>query len=261
MPIVVGRDREFGTVAEVMGRRQPAFVCVVADAAMGKTTFLSEVQLRARHEGWTTVGVPGGEELQVEASTTIDGFSAEIRGQLRATDSRAFFDASPAPTTGGIFSTSPGSQRSTGTDGSPRFLTGSESLVREFYQRQPVLALIDGYRPSSEFHAWFSSSFVPQLLGSSDLHTVLAVAGSRNEVEPLLEIGGIEIELAQLSEDDVLEHLERLGQGMHPPLGDEEARNYASVVARRPDLLGSLSRLLQLAASDKMGSDAFEGPE
>ncbi len=248
MPSIVGREREFERVARVMATSRASLVCVAAAPAMGKTTVLRELRRRARNDGWTTLPAENDATLSVESSTTPDAFVADLRRRLSESPDRAFLEtqgAAAPPVSEAAWDAAGGGLPSLRSPTVRR----SEGLLDDLRASQPTMTVVDGYRPSDGFHRWFVDHLVGDVRALEGLRAVLVVSGTSAQVGPLQEVADEWIELGPLDESDVLEYLQEVGGKIEPPLGDKEARHYASSAARHPDLLGSLSRLLELLAS------------
>ena len=107
-----------------------------------------------------------------------------------------------------------------------------------------VLLLIDDYNPSTEFDAWFRTSFWPRARTRAGL--VIVVTGREETLAPLHEIADDRLPLGGLDPDAVHDHLSRLGASTRPALTPEQVETLTGSVAARPDLVGALIRLLQL---------------
>lgn len=119
-------------------------------------------------------------------------------------------------------------------------------LVEQLRHRAPVLLLIDGYRPEASFTGWFTRHFVTEIK-KTEAPVVIIVADRPGNVAMLLPFADESISIGPLDPESLRQLLENIGQQLSPPLGEDELHTYLKEVCEKPEILGSLTRVLALA--------------
>jgi hypothetical protein len=113
-----------------------------------------------------------------------------------------------------------------------------------------VLVLIDGYRPSAAFSAWFERQLVPDVRRTG-APVVFALAEVPDQLSGCMERAAPElvVRLGPLRPDTVRAHLAQACRVVEPPLSDDELGRYSRAVSRDPELLQALVSVLCLGSS------------
>jgi len=227
--LFVGRKPELAQFNAIVKRRQPpALVVISAEAGMGKTSLLMEVQTGAVERGWTTAHIDGKGALCVTIDTTEDAFCARVRELLAIPDTSAGQGAAIAE------------QLSTQSR-----LRSLHPLVRELHHRAPILLLIDGYRPGAAFTNWFTDRFIRDIKQAKTRVVVVAADRPRDVAILSSSADGI-ISMGPLDPQAVRQHFELIGQRISPPMKAIELKTYVKAASQKPEILGNLTRVLQL---------------
>lgn len=268
---IIGREPELKQFADVLARRQPALIMVGAEAGMGKTRFLIELEARAEAAGWRVAYRENDEELSVKLGSTRETFSERLRKLLELPDpEQAAYSGGAreavrripprleqmgtrAPsllprTLSDLRDRDPtvdlGSGAESDSEGRGRIMT----LPEQIRTRAPVLILIDGYQPKKGFGAWFRRALLeplrqgpdPAVVVIADLPGITETLASDLSPDQMIRLGPLAIE-------DVERFLRSICEEIEPPLDDEELRRYAEAACSDPEVLIGLARVLPLA--------------
>jgi hypothetical protein len=219
----VGRHRELARIEAVLERRLPALLIVSGENGRGKTRLVQEVRVRAIARGWSTIPHDGA-AFTVDDDTTETGFLATLSRLLRPDEPDRLDRPLPA---------------SLRTSEQP-------SIFDELRQRAPVLVTIDGYRPSADFAQWFVTTLVARARHGEG-PVVIIVADRAPNVTELTAVADDVVTLEGLDDGSVREIFASLASRLFPPMETTELNAYVEEVCHRPDLLGALTKVLQLA--------------
>ncbi len=251
---LLGRDAELGRFADLLRGRTPALVVVRAATGMGKTSFLRATEQLAHREGWTTARADAKGELEVTPQTTRKEFTARLRTLLGLPSHQAL-----AAGAGDYERGTAGPDRSSRIRTQPNrrqqgFLDPLAEQLRDLRGR--VLLILDGYRPSEKFAAWFERTFLPDLeRGEAQVITLLAEAPHALALERLgFHVTAI-IDLDALERAAVASYFRALGEHADPPLTPAEIETFAAC-ADQPPLVAALVRLLSLSVPAPEGAVA-----
>jgi hypothetical protein len=122
--------------------------------------------------------------------------------------------------------------------------------------RSPVLVPVDGYRPGPSLARWFSDVLTEVERALAPVLTV--VADDADALQPLSLQATDVYELGDLDLDHVRSRLQAAGNGLSPPLEEEELTQYVDRVRGEPAALEALVALLQLVRTSE-ARDAAEG--
>lgn len=252
---LLGRDAERSILEGMLLRRRPAVIVIRGDVGSGKTRLLDWMHDHARSLGWRSLPDEGPGALAVDRSTTEESFDTRLSILLGATaagtavDQRRVLDAgelSRELTAGGATSESLAAT-SAEPRPSPAAVPTDVRLVRQLAALAPVVVLIDGFRSSTSFGAWFADPFLAGIKASGE-RVVVAIAYDRpRDDEPSLAMADEHLVLGPLERAATAEHFRILGERLDPPLIAEEQVAYAAAAAERPELLVALTRVLELA--------------
>lgn len=231
-PVMVGRDRELGQIKAILERRKPALVVMAGETGIGKTSLLREAGLFASRLGWKTVPDVNQQEMTVEPETTEDTFSSRVRKLLKIPAPENFPEAAPD------FEVRKVLQHGR----YPLF----HLLVEQLCHQAPLLLLIDGYRPEASFTGWFTGHFVTEMK-KTEAPVVIIVADRPGNVAMLMPFADESISIGPLDPESLRQLLENIGQQLSPPLEKDELYAYLKEVCEKPEILGSLTRVLALA--------------
>ena len=261
-PPLVGREAELEQAIGLLARRTSALVLLVGPTGMGKTTFLRELTTHARGEGWSVADRDDHGELAVTPGTTPGAFDRRLRGLLELTGSlgaettQLAGDGVRRPGAGVEVLRETRGERQSGLLGkvvsmARRWLTeaswpGLGELVRDLERRAPLLITVDGYCPSEPFGRAFKSAFLAAV-GQSPEPIVVLLAEREEllaDVEP--EADAI-VRLGPMDCGRIRRVLAEGSAVTRRPLTDDELDELADAAARRPELIGSMTRLLALS--------------
>jgi len=257
-PSLIGREAELSTAADILAQRAPALIVVAGDTGLGKSAFLREIGARAVADGWSVAGSDETGRLTVTPGTTpavferrvrealglsgSEGVEASrhvadgVRGRTESTDGRG------GDITQALFvkSTRDGSSRP-----ADAAWPGLTELMRDLEAHAPILLLIDGYCPSEAFGRTFTNAFRRSLMHSGE--SLVVIMGEREELLiDVMAVASTVIPFGALDHSHIHEHLEQLSHGLSQPVSEAELERYAHAAARRPEIIGSLSRLLSI---------------
>jgi len=252
---LIGRDAELHQAVDMINRRGPALVVVEAEVGMGKTTFLCEAQARAREMDWRTVPRDLDNTLTISADTTEGSFWTQVSNWAMASrqgPSPGWGSSSPSS-----LGTEVGAKRSANpselavrqgvaSERTPTSQVALDPLVELLAGHSPVLLSVDGYRPGQEFADWFEGRFIADVKKLT-VPVVVIVANEPSTMETLRSNADLTITLGPLDRAAVRTHLESIGREVSPAMTEAELHVYVDQTSERPDLLGSLTRVLTLA--------------
>ncbi|AHG91678.1 hypothetical protein J421_4141 [Gemmatirosa kalamazoonensis] len=227
-PPVVGRGTRLRQVVEALGRAAPSVVLLNVPAGMGQTTFLGALATAATDEGWRVVHADADGEFTVARDTRPDAFAKRLRDALDV--------AEPSAITGGT--------RDFAVDASTQRPVQDPVLEALREHRDRWLLLLDGFRPSPTFAAWFRDTFVGDLLAHG--RAAVVVADTDSALEPFATLPHERVTLGALDRDEVRDLFRALAPTTEPPLTAEEIEQYTEASVWRPDVVGALYRLLTL---------------
>jgi len=255
---LVGRENQLAEAITIIERRASALLLVAGEVGMGKSTFLAALDEYAGGEGWTVARSDAVGELTIAPSTTPPEFGTRLRQILGWPAGGAIADAGSAepelvPDLGSAAAA--GDAEKTGVvaklfDTARRWLEtsawlGLAELIVDLQRHAPVLILIDGYRPGAQFERSFAGSFLPMLLRSPA--PLIAVVADRPEaVERLAAQATARLDFGPGDQEAIRRHFARVTRDVEPAIRAGELDAYADAAAHRPELIGSLTRLLAL---------------
>lgn len=222
LTVFVGHEAAVKTFQAILDKREPAFVVVTGEAGMGKTSFLRFVGAKAAAGGWTVLPKEASAVFYVTPETTENLFSARIRELLATRPNESFIET-----------------KSTHLDLDP--------IVRQLRERAPLLLLIDGCQATPDFTSWFNNRFIKDLKRTNS-PVVVTIAERPDQVKDLSAQADEILAFGKLDKELIKEHFKRLGNQLSPPIEANELEEYAGAAFERPELLGSLTRVLRLAS-------------
>ena len=229
--VVVGRSFELSLFKAILSARKPGLIMLTGERGSGKTSLLSLVRQHAISAGWN-VAPQRGESLNVDADTTEESFSAQLRTLIVSPSEKSFIEKSV-----------PRASNVTGESSSDA--TVSLPIVEQMCARVPFLLLIDGFEGEEGFSTWFKTLFLQNVRASKC--PLIVIVAERAGVSGLESSADQTVALKKIDIAPIREHFERLGPQLTPPIEAAELEVYINSAHRRPDLLNSLTRVLSLA--------------
>lgn len=225
---MIGRESELAQCAALLDRGGPALILISSDAGVGKSRFLHGLAEQSTPAGWTVLPGSGETELSVGPATTQTEFTGRIRHMLG-------LPASGDP-----------------LHGRATLQVAAPGLARQLAARSPVMLLIDGYRPSPSFAAWFERQLMPDVRRTA-APVVFALAEVPGQLSGCMARAAPElvIRLGPLQADTVRSHLTQACRVVEPPLTDDELERYSRAISRDPELLDALVSVLCLGSDDR----------
>jgi hypothetical protein len=255
---LVGRENQLAEAITLIERRASALLLVAGEVGMGKSTFLAALDEYATGAGWTVARSDETGELTIAPSTTPPEFDSRLRQILGWPAGAGIADAGSAepdllPDLGSAATA--GDAEKPGViaklfDTARRWLEttswlGLAELIVDLQRHAPVLILIDGYRPGAQFERSFAGSFLPVLLRST-APLVVVVADRPEAVERLAAQATARLDFGPGDQEAIRRHFARVTRDVEPAIRAGELDAYADAAAHRPELIGSLTRLLAL---------------
>lgn len=223
LPVFVGHESAVKSFQAILEKREPAFVVVTGQPGMGKTSFLRFVGAGAAASGWTVLPKEGNAVFSVTPETTEKLFSMQIRELMATRANENFIE----------------------TKSSARL--DVHPIVRQLRERAPVLLLIDGFLATSDFTSWFNDQFIKGLK-QTKLPVVVTIAERPHQIEHVTAHADEILPFGKLDKELIKEHFKRIGKQLNPPIEASELEEYAGAAFEKPELLGSLTRVLRLAS-------------
>jgi hypothetical protein len=249
-PELTGRDEQLGVLEAALDAARPALVLVTGRVGGGKSTLLHAVRGQAQARGWHAAPPDPSPSLVVNRDMTPKSFSESLGAWLRRSAPAVAIDAGPSLDAQGLSREVAGPPRKPAAPGERTADREVARLLKRLREAAPVMIAIDGYRPNRAFGRWFASELVPALK-ESRLPALVVIAHDFELGPELLEHADERLVLGALDEALTERYFRGLAAGMQPPMDEAELREYARAAAERPELLGSLSRVLALAAHEE----------
>jgi DNA-binding NarL/FixJ family response regulator len=123
----------------------------------------------------------------------------------------------------------------------------AEEVAAALEARAPVLVPIDGYRPSPSLARWLTD--VLRQVQATPTPIVTVVADDAEALQPLSSHATALYELGDLDTEHVRSRLHAAGDGLWPPLTEDELTQYVDKARREPAALEALVALFQLVRS------------
>jgi hypothetical protein len=246
-PILIGRETELTTFAEILQERSgqyplPAVIAVVGAAGLGKTSLLRAFESLAVRANWKTIFL--GPQSFAADGAGGEAFESAVRKGLGFEKDEAFVEPAPTdevrkPDT----ATQPPPAQAISAPSRPSFARELSARSR----RAPVLILVDDFEPDLPTARWLTERFLPEF--SSSQSRAIVVLGYRAlESETLSRNPGLKVfQIGNLTGESLRRRLIEIGPALRPPLTEAELAGYAGEASMRPDIAGSLLRVLELA--------------
>jgi hypothetical protein len=113
-------------------------------------------------------------------------------------------------------------------------------------RRSPVLILIDQFTTDHPWARWLSERFLPEFK-QSQARAVVVLACDPESAMELRHPGHKVFDLGKLTEQSLRQRLTEIGQELSPPLTTIELEGYGRDPNIKPETVGSLLRVLELA--------------
>ncbi len=209
------RQAELAEISAVLAARRPAVVGVTGEAGSGKSFVTGRAVQAAAAAGWRVTPYRNGRGVRVGKGTTDAILAIDLAAALGL----------PAP-----------------ADRRNPLRAVAETLI-EAAAEQPVLAVLDPYRPSPELSRRLTHELLP-VLRRGERPVVVVVVTRRSlhdELHP-------EVEVAVASPDvgSIERVLRAATAGLQPPVDDRELAAYIEAARDDPRLLASLVAVLPL---------------
>lgn len=222
LPVFVGNGEAVAKFQKVLEKREPAFVVVTGETGMGKSSFLRFMGATAPTNGWTVIPKEASAAFSVTPETTESIFATRIRELTAIPLGESFIET-----------------KSSQFDLHP--------IVRQLRERAPLLLLIDGFQASPDFTSWFTERFIKDVKRTNS-PVVVTVAERPEQAKNLSALADEILPFGKLSKQVIKEHFEQIGKQLSPPIEVNELEEYAEAAFKRPELIGSLTRVLRLAS-------------
>ncbi len=226
---LVGRDRELAQLMALLERCQPALVVVTGETGMRKSSLLRAFQARAVAGGWKTIPRDAEEGLSVTPDMVEDGFRSQVQAVLNMPFGESYVETTPRR--GPL-----------------------HPLVEQLRSRAPVLLLVDGYEPDAGFAEWFAASFIADIR-RTDAPVVVIVAERPTTATTLSPFADEILALGPVDRAAIAQHFQLLGQRIGSPIEADELVHYVEAAHAMPEMLRSLTRVLQLAQQRDVAGD------
>ena len=231
-PVLVGREQELSRFKKILADGQPLLVVITGQAGVGKTTLLNAFRTQAKAAGWNTAPPSAAAEtLRVAQDTTEEDFGNRVQGLLAMPSGESFIEKSPGKNAGQTSSEQP-----------PLL-----PLVEQLRASAPLLLLVDGYQPAAVFADWFQNRFVQDVRRAGA--SVIVVVSELPEwtTKFLSPLADQIITLGTLDEQAIRQHFVTLGEKISPRIEEPELNVYVESAYKKPEMIGSLTRVLRLA--------------
>jgi hypothetical protein len=216
---LVDRERELERFQYVLARETPAFVLLVGDTGMGKSTLLRAVRSWAERDGWTVIPGIDQPDLSVALGTTVERFASTVYELLDSDGPAGAIENAP--------------QRDL------------DLLVQQLAAFRTLL-VVDGYRADTSFASWFKHKFLRDVRRAG--RPLVVVVSETPGIEEALGVHADELlELTELGREAVSRHFEMLGRHLDPPMDAAELEVYVEASLAQPEVAARLTRVLQLA--------------
>jgi len=282
---LVGRDYEFARAMAVLRARRSAVVLLEGRPGMGKSTFLRQIEVEAGAIGWRVARADAHGALTVTPGSTPADIDARIRqlldlpvlGQEAGPDSStgklAQFVATSAAqalklTAARRFGTDSdkdpedGAGSGTGIDegflgryleGAARWVGGLlpggfAQLLEDLRACAPVLVMVDGCRPSSQFSAAFTRALLAIAVTGDPI--VVMIADTEDALRGLGSVATETLRFHDVPEEEIRDYFAHVLADLDPPLEPAELAHYAQTATRSPDIIGPLTRILAVDRRD-----------
>ena len=222
LPVFVGNREAVEKFQKVLDKREPSFVVVTGEAGMGKTSFLRFVSATAATNGWTVIPKETNAVFCVTPETTESLFATRIRELIAIPLGESFIET-----------------KSSQLDLYP--------IVRQLRERAPLLLLIDGFQASPDFTSWFTDWFIRDVRRTNS-PVVVTIAERPDQAKNFSALADEILPFGKLDKQLIKEHFERIGKQLSSPIEGNELEEYAEAAFKRPELIGSLTRVLRLAS-------------
>lgn len=228
--VLVGREHELALFKKILKDSQPLLVVVTGARGVGKSSLLHAFQSLADSSGLNTAPSATSEALRITSDTTEESFSNQVQTLLAVPSGKSFIEKLPLRSTG-----------ETPTDQQPLL-----PIVQQMRALAPFLLAVDGYEPEPQFAEWFQKRFLSDLKRGGG-PVVVAVAERPEGPPKLSPLADQIVPLGTLDQETILLHFKAIGREMSPEMKDEELKVYVQAAQNKPEMLGSLTRVLRLA--------------
>ncbi len=232
---MIGREEELARLVALLQSGSPWIALVTGGPGSGKTTLLQALARQAAETGWTVVG-----PISVSPGTDRDDFTRPLRDLI----------AYPAQLPGVRPLERPedllGRRAGDSTEGATTAEEAGSPLLLALRRRRPLLLVVDGYRPSLDFHRWLFDRFLPDAFASRGSVGAL-FAESQQDAGRIRSRVDVELSLEPVSEAKVRPYFEMIGNELSPPADRNEIDAFVDAVVKRPELIDPLVRALGLA--------------
>jgi hypothetical protein len=226
VPTLVARDRELAALDGLLESGEPKLALLQGEDGAGKSSMLRAVEDLARQRGWAAVRSRDDRSLRIGASTTERDLLFEVERLIET----------PVAHTATVASATLRRRKS----------AAPHPLVVRLAEEAPVAVLIDGYRPSAELARWWTTEVIPGLR-EEGCPVLVAVADRDEPLAPLVPLADLVIELGPLDRTALAHFLRAVGDGLAPPLSEEELDAYVDATSAAPGQLSPLLAALELA--------------
>ncbi len=233
-PVVVGREQELARFRTILQEGHPLLMVITGGPGVGKSSLLHAFQAQAVTAGWTAAPGSASECLRITPETTEESFIDQVQNLIAVLSDQSFIEKSPAKTS------------VEGSAAQPPLLP----IVEQLRFRAPLLLLIDGYQPEPAFAEWFQTRFVKEIKDTAA--PVIVVVSERPDGATKLTVLAEQIvTLGVLEEPAIRKHFETMNQQISPRMTEDELNIYVDEGFQKPEMIGSLTRVLRLALSNR----------
>lgn len=243
---LIGRDIEIDSFKQVLKAKASALVIVTSEPRMGKSTLLQAFGQIAKEAGWCVIGAVidvdnPSEALVIDWDTTEQSFHEAILTQSPR-------ESTITDTLGQSAAAVPSIGMSIGVAKD----ASSADLRATNPPDPPKVILVDRYHPNPEFEMWFARTYIATLKQNQS-PIIVVVAAYPADGENLTKLANRTINLGSIPEGAIRQQLRQLNENIILKMKSDEMNAYIAELSKNPDMIGPLTRLLQLELS---GSEA-----
>lgn len=231
-PVLVGRGPELARFNKFLADGQPILVVITGGPGVGKTSLLQAFRDQAAAAGWNTAPpAMSSEHILVTPEMTEESFGNQVQALLAKPSNQSFIEK---PHVKEPVKTAPAQQP-------------LHAIVQLLRARAPLLLSIDSFWPETTFADWFQNRFMSDLKRAGAPVVVVVAERPEGATKFLSYFADETITLGPMDEQAIRQHFTIIGEKISPPMQKDELNVYVEAAHERPELLGSLTRVLRLA--------------